>query len=188
MEIMNMKTLRKGFTTFAEHYKNDEQLLALLNENSEKSSEEIIEMFVDDLSTEKVLDYVNTHMEVVPAVQINVDDEDVTGLAIMAEQLGGHHLECVRKLNHGKPMCKMGEDVISYGMNYVEYSTYICSYITIDGEWIYAIGKDISEITEGDCEPRYSCKHLVRTKKETYFGLDCIIHLLDEKYQDFFDN
>lgn len=84
---MDNKTLRKGFTTFAEQFKNDVQLLALLDENGEKSSEDIITMFINDLSTEKVLEYVNTHMEIVPALQINVNGEDVTNLAIMTEQM-----------------------------------------------------------------------------------------------------
>ncbi len=74
---MDNKTLRKGFTTFAEHFKNDVFLLNLLDENGEKSSEDIITMFINDLSTEKVLEYVNTHMEIVPALQINVNGEDV---------------------------------------------------------------------------------------------------------------
>lgn len=186
MKRMDIKTLRKGFTTFAEHFKNDELLLAIMDENGEKRSEEIIEMFIDDLTTEKVLEYINKHMEIVPAIQLNVNDEDITELAIMSEELEGHNIECVRKLNHGKMMCKIGEDVISYGMNYIEYSTHICSYLTIDGEWIYVIRKEISEITDNDCEPRYSCKHLAETNKESYFGLDCIMHLLDEKYQEFF--
>lgn len=184
---MDNKTLRKGFTTFAEQFKNDVQLLALLDENGEKSSEDIITMFINDLSTEKVLEYVNTHMEIVPVLQINVNGEDVTNLAIMTEQNVGHDIEYIRKLNYGKPMCKIGEDVLSYGMDHVEYSTHICSYLTIDGEWIYVIKKEIAEITDAVCEPCYLCSHLVETNNEVYFGIDYIMHLLDEKYQEFFE-
>lgn len=185
---MDIKTLRKGFAAFAEHFKNDVFLLNLLDENGEKSSEEVLRMLIDDLSTEKVLEYVNTHMKVVPALQINVNGEDITNLAIMTEQFVGHDIECVRKLNNGIPMCKIGEDVISYGMDHIEYSTHICSYLTIDGEWIYVIRKEISEIPAKNCKPSYSCKHSLETNNESYFGLDCIIHLLDEKYQEFFEN
>lgn len=182
---MDNKTLRKGFTTFAEHFKNDVFLLNLLDENGEKSSEEVIGMLIDDLSTDKVLEYVNTHMDVVPAMEINVDGEDFIKLAIMTEQEIGHDVECVRKLYDGKPMCKIGEDAIYNGTNYIEYNTNICSYITTDGEWVFAIKKEISEVTDFGCEPCCSFSHLMETNDEEYFGLECIIHLLDEKYQEF---
>lgn len=174
---MTMEALRKAMRKLVENHV--EHLMDVFEDETE---DEIMDRVVDDIATDEVLNYINTHLKILPVVELEIEGTAIVDNVLEMECNIGHGINYIHKV-FDKPVCLIGEYVGSYGTNDTYNCTTLChSFLTVDGEWKFV---EVNEIAEpyANSNENYFCLKMYQESDGEYYGLELLQDLIPDIYE-----
>lgn len=179
--LMTMDTLQKAMRELLDMHA--EYLQEIFESNYPGiTADEATEKAINDIATENVLQYINDHLQIMPAVELEVEGRDIIDDIATMEIDIGHGINYIQKLCE-TPVCLVGRTTNSSGGNGV----YTCvnmqyTFLTVDGVW-KSVNADIIQ-TNGSEYPSF-CLQMYNDKSNEalYYGLESLRDLIPATYE-----